>query len=141
MRFKSLVLCGTLLLSGQLYSDVPTYKWKVLEVYDGDTFTVDKKFYPVELGNIRIRVKGIDTGESGWRAKCNKEAKAASDAKIFGEIFLKGKTVSVTNIDSDKYGQRIVADVYVDGVKYADELLKRGLAKPYDGTKKEDWCL
>jgi len=33
-----------------------------------------------------------------------------------------------------------LADVYVDGISIADELLKGGYAVKYDGGTKIDWC-
>lgn len=116
------------------------YYWTVTEVYDGDTFTVDKKFYPEELGNIKVRIKGIDTGELGYRAKCNLEAKKAEEAKAFLQTKLLGKKVTIKNVEADKYGNRVVADVYIDKIKISNELLRLELAKPYDGGKKSPWC-
>ena len=41
----------------------------------------------------------------------------------------------------DKFGGRILAIVQVGGLNIADELIKRNLAVPYFGDKKEkDWC-
>jgi endonuclease YncB( thermonuclease family) len=34
---------------------------------------------------------------------------------------------------------RIVADVYVDGSDLGQELIEKGLAKPYHGEKKPKW--
>jgi endonuclease YncB( thermonuclease family) len=34
---------------------------------------------------------------------------------------------------------RIVADVFVDGSNLGQELIERGLAKPYDGGTKPKW--
>ena len=34
---------------------------------------------------------------------------------------------------------RILADVQVDGVSLGEELIKKGLAKPYDGGTKSGW--
>lgn len=116
------------------------YYWTVTDVYDGDTFTVDKKFYPEELGSIKVRIKGIDTGELGYRAKCNLEAEKAETAKMFLQMKLMGKKVTIRNVESDKYGNRVVADVFLGTEKIADTLLSKDLAKPYDGGKKEEWC-
>lgn len=116
------------------------YTWSVIDVHDGDTFTVDKKFYPEELGNIKIRIRGVDTGEIGYRAKCNHEAEKAQLAKEYVSSKLLGKSVVITHVSPDKYGSRVVADVYVDGVKLSDELISHNLALPYDGGTKSTWC-
>jgi endonuclease YncB( thermonuclease family) len=116
------------------------YKWAVIDVHDGDTITVNKKFYPEELGNIKIRINGIDTGEIGYRAKCNHEAKKAQEAKDYVTNEVLNKTITVKNITADKYGSRIVADVYIGGVRLADDMISKGLALPYDGGTKQSWC-
>lgn len=116
------------------------YTWAVVEVYDGDTFTVDKHFYPDELGNIKVRIRGIDTGELGYRAKCNFEAEKADAAKTYVTSRILGKKVVITNVTTDKYGSRIVADVYIGDIKLADELIAKNLALPYDGGTKTSWC-
>ena len=35
---------------------------------------------------------------------------------------------------------RILADVYVDGISLADNLIKAGHARVYDGGKRLGWC-
>ena len=40
----------------------------------------------------------------------------------------------------DKYGGRILSNVYLDGYLYADMIINEQLARPYDGGKKEGWC-
>lgn len=117
-----------------------SYMWSVVDVYDGDTFTVDKKFYPEELGNIKIRIRGIDTGELGYRAKCNTEAQKAIAAKEYLSSRIIGKRVIIRNISADKYGSRVVADVYVGDNLISDELIQKNLALPYDGGEKTTWC-
>jgi tRNA G10 N-methylase Trm11 len=41
--------------------------------------------------------------------------------------------------DSNNKYFRILADVYVDGVNLADELIQHGHAKSYDGGTKSSW--
>lgn len=148
----SMVSCWLVLVVGLLFGNVyfnnvqaaglkdKVYTWLVTDVYDGDTFTVDKKFFPEELGNIRVRIKGVDTPEYGSRAKCGREEEGGAKAKKWLTDKLYLKTVTIRNIQADKYGARIVADVYVGDVKIADELIRLGLANPYDGGEKKPWC-
>ena len=35
---------------------------------------------------------------------------------------------------------RILADVYIDGKNLADDLIKAGHARSYDGGKRLGWC-
>jgi len=116
------------------------YQWKVIRVLDGDTVEVDAKFFPEELGNIRVRIEGIDTPESGGRAKCDDERDRAKVAKKFAKDTLEGKVIEVRQVKTDKYGGRIVGDIYIDGKPYRQLLLEKGLAKSYDGGTKSSWC-
>lgn len=113
---------------------------RLLYVYDGDTFKIDIDEYPPIIGkNISIRVAGIDTPE--LRSKDPEIKIKAYQAKIFTTKFLKnGKTLLLKNIRRGKYF-RLVADVIVDGKSLSDELIKNGLALPYDGKKKSKWII
>ena len=55
---------------------------------------------------------------------------------------IKDRTVFLSEVEADKYGQRFVAAVQTaEGVDVAGELLKRGLAASYEGKgPKHDWC-
>lgn len=115
-------------------------RWKVTRVIDGDTFEVETKFFPPELGNIRVRVAGIDTPESGGHAKCDAERALAVKAKDLAVKTLTGKTVTITDIEADKYGERVVAEVALGGASYADMMVKAGVAVIYYGGTKHSWC-
>jgi len=112
---------------------------EVTSIYDGDTFRANIKGYPKIVGyRMGIRVLGIDTPE--MRAKCSKEKELARAAKKLTVSLLRGaEHIELRNIKRGKYF-RILADVYVDGVSIADELLKGGYAVRYDGGTKIDWC-
>ena len=112
---------------------------KVTSIYDGDTFRANIKDYPPIVGNrMAIRILGIDTPE--MRGKCVKEKLLARDAKKLTVSLLRGaKVIELRNIKRGKYF-RLLADVYVDGVSIANELLKAGYAVRYDGGTKIDWC-
>lgn len=116
------------------------YKWKVVRVLDGDTFEVEKLFYPPEMGKIKVRINGIDTPEKSPRAKCAEEDALAQAATKFAIAKLTKKTVTVKNIQQDKYGGRIVADVYIGTESLGDSMIRAGLARAYDGGTKKSWC-
>lgn len=145
MKMISLALC--IALAGCIPSSGPSspntsqpYTWKVIRVLDGDTVEVDAKFFPPELGNIRVRIQGIDTPESGGRAKCESERNRAKIAKQFATDKLLGKTVTVTKVKTDKYGGRIVGEIIVDGKPYRALMIEKRYAVPYDGGTKQSWC-
>ena len=50
------------------------------------------------------------------------------------------KKIQFDNLKWDKYGGRVLVDVYLDGKSYKDEIINAGLARPYDGGAKESWC-
>ncbi len=112
---------------------------EITSIYDGDTFRATVKEWPAVIGErIPIRVNGIDTPE--LRGKCEEEKKQAKAAKQFTVALLRdAKVIELRNMDRGKYF-RILADVYVDGTSLGDELIKAGLAVPYDGGTKKDWC-
>lgn len=113
-------------------------RWKVTRVIDGDTFEVETKFFPPELGQIKVRVDGIDTPEI--RGKCEKEKALAQQAKQFATNLLVGNTVVITDVQADKYGGRVVAVVSIGGKRYTDLLISNNFAVPYNGGTKQSWC-
>jgi len=108
-------------------------------VYDGDTFFVTfTHWHPVVGKNLGVRINGIDTPEI--RTKSTKEKELAKEAKAFViDMLSEAKQVKLLNVKRGKYF-RLVADVVADNKYVADELIKEGLAIPYDGgTKTKDW--
>ena len=88
---------------------------------------------------MTVRILGIDTPE--LRGKCAKEKELAMKAKIFANlVFLEARKIEFKDLKWDKYGGRILSNVYIDGYLYADMIINEQLARPYDGGKKEGWC-
>ena len=120
----------------RIYGDVVVSR--IRSVYDGDTFRCDIDAWPAVAGaNIGVRVAGIDTPEiRDRRPRIRLLARAARD---YVQIRLgNAHRVELRDIRRGKYF-RIVADVHVDGVRLADELMERNLAKAYDGGTRPDW--
>lgn len=115
------------------------YLATLLSVTDGDTF---KARVPVWQGievTTGVRIQGVDTPE--LRGKCEHERVLAGKAKeALSEILNAGKAITLRNVDDDKYSGRVAAQVFVDGESVAEKLIKRGLARPYDGGKRSGWC-
>jgi endonuclease YncB( thermonuclease family) len=118
------------------------YVYKPLKVTDGDTIEIDvsKESPLIKKLGLSVRINGIDTPEKGSRAKCSKENKLAMQATKFTTDLVGNKELLLTPIKWDKYGKRIIANVKVGGVDIAQELLKKGLARVYNGDKKKSWC-
>ncbi|MDR1123314.1 MAG: thermonuclease family protein [Elusimicrobiota bacterium] len=110
-------------------------KVAVASVYDGDTFKVYLSCsYAVFCKAIPIRVKGIDAPEI--KTKNPEQKSAALKAQAFTKNFLNNGKVVLRNCERDKYF-RLLCDVRAEGKNLAEELLKEGLAVPYDGGTKQ----
>ena len=112
---------------------------EVTSIYDADTFRVNIDGYPPIVGErVPVRVLGVDAPE--LRGKCESEKIKAREAKQFTVQALRSaKTIELRNMQRGKYF-RILADVYVDGKNLADNLIKSGHARAYDGGKRLGWC-
>ena len=107
--------------------------------YDGDTCYITAKTFPEPLQKMSIRILGIDTPEI--RGDCGEEKALASIGREYAnELFRAADEITLENLDWDKYGGRVLADVYLDGELDSQKLIDAGLAKPYDGGTKESWC-
>lgn len=116
---------------------------RVLTVKDGDTMAVAVEVWPDVVATTNVRVRGIDTPEKGWRAKCTTEANLSIQASNRAHQLVEqnGGVVYLADIQHGKYAGRVVATVYLaDGVNLAGVLVNEGLAVPYDGGKKPSWC-
>lgn len=109
---------------------------EIISVYDGDTFKINLNCKEdVLCGNISVRVRGVDCPEI--KGKTAKEKRLAQKAKTFTENFLSAAPVNLKNCGRDKYF-RLLCDVEVNGADLGSELLRSGLAYPYDGGAKKD---
>jgi len=107
--------------------------------YDGDTCYVIAPTLPEPLQKMSVRILGIDTPE--MRAECAEEKKLALKAReLANKLFRAAEKIEFANLKWDKYGGRVLVDVYLDGKLYKDEIINAGLARPYDGGTKESWC-
>ena len=128
-----------LFYSAHSAADIKLRDYKNSVCYDGDTCYITMKSLPKSLSKMTVRILGIDTPE--LRGKCAKEKELAMKAKIFANlIFLEARKIEFKDLKWDKYGGRILSNVYIDGYLYADMIINEQLARPYDGGKKEGWC-
>jgi len=107
-----------------------TYKAKIVDVYDGDTFT----FY-VDLGfdvwvKSRLRLYGVDTPE--MRGPEKKEGTVVRD---YVRQKILNKMVEITVLKKGKFGRYVAKVVYEEEGKTIDlseDLYARGMAKKLD---------
>ena len=138
-----LIICSRASASNAV-KEVNVYNWKVIRIVDGDTLEIANQFLPKEL-KLFVRMKGVDTPEKAPRAKCEKEnilaQKASNYTKNSIEKAQKNRQkITFSEIKWDKYGGRIVAKVMINESDLGQELVKKGLARVYNGEKKKTWC-
>lgn len=117
------------------YSDTIT-NFTIIKVRDGDTFMIDIPNIPDVFGkNIAVRIRGIDTPElNDSREEIRKISIQAKEE--LEKLLLNAKEITLYNLGRDKYF-RLLASVKVDNVDVSEYLIKKGLAKKYNGGKKE----
>ena len=123
---------GADLLSGPIRAEV-------IRVIDGDTIAVRADIWIGQSVATSVRIRGIDTPE--LRGRCPEEkALAAAARDLLAE--LAGPVVSIGNIENDKYGGRVVADIRSGaGLDLARVMIARGYARAYSGRgPRVDWC-
>ena len=116
--------------------------YEITRVIDGDTVEIAVDFLPKPLPpKLSIRVLGIDTPEKAPRALCDAEAEKAKLASAFTKkAVAEAKEVDIVIVKWDKYGGRVLGDVFLDHQSLAQSLISAGLARPYSGEAKQSWC-
>lgn len=111
----------------------------VLRVIDGDTVSVEAHVWPETTIATNVRLKGIDTPEKNSR--CLAERDLAKRATALTEILTASGEVTLTDVEIDKYGGRVLARVFgSDGLEIGTKLISAGLARAYDGGTRQPWC-
>ena len=130
---------GIVILSA---SPVLATPYEITRVIDGDTVEIAVDFLPEPLPpKLSIRVIGIDTPEKAPRAQCDAEAALAKKASAFTKDAVANATeIDVQILKWDKFGGRVLADVFLDHQSLAQSLISAGLARPYKGDAKQSWC-
>jgi micrococcal nuclease len=125
-----------------LLSASPAAAYEITRVIDGDTVEIAVDFLPSPLPpKLSIRVMGIDTPEKAPRAQCDAEAALAKKASTFTKNAVANATeVEVVILKWDKYGGRVLGEVYLDHQSLAESLVSAGLARHYKGDAKQSWC-
>ena len=116
---------------------------KIVDVYDGDTFTF---LFP--FGNKflkwKLRLLGIDTPERRPRKSCENrklQKKAANIVKKEVEKLILNNVVKVQMMKWDKFGGRVLGNIFLGNESLSDILISQGFGKKYNGEKKTEWSL
>ncbi len=111
----------------------------VIQITDGDTFTVRLRIWIGQDMETHVRLAGIDAPEI--HGKCEKERKLAKAAHSELERLLQKGEVVLTDIRLEKYAGRVLASAATpDGIRISEHLIGKGLARPYNGGKRDGWC-
>lgn len=124
---------------------------KVYSVYDGDSVRIIYKSNRI-LKRTALRILGIDTPEKRPKKRTDvskeealnlkdAEKRAANICTLHVCNLILDKIVQVVLHEHDKYGGRILADLYIDNVLLSDILYKEGYARKYNGEKKKGWTM
>lgn len=119
---------------------------RVTSIIDGDTFEAKLRLWFGLEKTVLVRVRGIDAPE--MHARCAVEASRAQAAKVALRDYLDGTIITLRNLSVDKYGGRVVANVYLPDpdnlnapLEDIDDLMLAGhLARAYNGGRRGSWC-
>lgn len=107
----------------------------VVKVRDGDTFVINIENVPDVFGKeIAVRIRGIDTPElNDSREEIRNIAIKAKEE--LEKLFNSGNKIILYDLGRDKYF-RLLASVKVGDIDVSEYMIKKGLAKSYDGGAK-----
>lgn len=117
------------LIAGQV--DAETVNPAAVYVVDGDTIRMDGDSW---------RLVGLDTPET-YEPRCDFELALgqAATARLRG-LMASGRLIEVIRLPGRDRFDRGLARLYVGGENIADILIREGLARAYDGGRRESWC-
>lgn len=110
--------------------------FKIIKVRDGDTFVITIPNIPNIFGEeIAVRIKGIDTPEKRDQREEIK-ALAYKAQEELEKLLMSGEKITLYNLGRDKYF-RLLASVKVGNIDVSKYMIDKGLAKKYDGGRKQ----
>lgn len=109
-------------------------------VIDGDTIAILKNKPDLSSFPLSIRIQNIDTPEI--KGKCDTEKAKGQEAKLFVQKLINDpkNKIAYTIAGWDKYGGRVLGDVFIDGKSLSELMIAKGLAREYHGEAKSSWC-
>lgn len=92
----------------------------------------------LRCGSLRVRVVGLDAPE--MRARCPREAQLARAATDRLSALVAGG-VRLHPQGRDRYGRTLAVVLDARGRDVANEMIRAGVARPYDGqSRRGGWC-
>ena len=113
---------------------------RIEEIYDGDTVKIIVLFGDVPV-RFSLRILGIDTPEiKQGEGRLPEERQAAIKVRDYMKSLFPTNTAKICIRDWDKYGGRVLGDLYLQtGESVSEILIHGGWARPYHGEKKKEW--
>lgn len=112
----------------------------VARIHDGDSFSGEAEIWPAHSVSVTVRIRGIDAPELNSRCEAERAMAKAARLALMARLPVRA-SVRLSNIGTDKYSGRVVADVEAPGrVDLAGALLESAHVRRYDGGKRTPWC-
>jgi endonuclease YncB( thermonuclease family) len=116
------------------------YPAEVLRVIDGDTFAARVRVWPGLDVETKVRLRGIDAAE--LHARCAEEYSQAEAARAALQTILAEGGVTISRVGVDKYGGRVDALAATRATTdVSAAMLAGGWARPYQGGRRQSWCV
>jgi len=88
---------------------------------------------------VKYRLLGYDTPET-YFSKCDEELALGRKAtRRLEELLASGEVKIIETGKTGKYG-RSLAYLHINGRDVGEIMIAEGLARPYDGGRREGWC-
>jgi endonuclease YncB( thermonuclease family) len=139
-RHAAAALLAPLLCAGSAQTSLPgPVPAEVRRALDGDTLEVSARIWLGQQVETKVRLYGIDAPE--LHGDCEEERAKARAARAWLEARVAGSAVRLVDVRFDKYGGRVLARVLDgEGRDVGAALVSEGLARAYDGRRREPWC-
>lgn len=109
------------------------YAASLINCYDGDTCKIKVDSW-VPFQEYSLRLEGFDTPEI--RGECEYEQTLAKEAREATIAYINKHKPTFKVSGKDKYGRLLTE---IEGL--SEHLITTGLARPYDGGKRQPWCI
>jgi len=150
-RAKALLVLALALLLGGAFHQAQAaqsgahtygpYPAQLVRVIDGDTVELDVAIWPGLVQRISLRLDGVNTPEKRGKGVTACEKAAAAKASEFTSRLLAGaRSLIISGVRRGKYAGRVLGRLSADGRDLGQALIQAGMARPYDGGKRDKWC-
>lgn len=115
---------------------------RIEDIYDGDTVKIIIFFGEMPV-KFALRILGIDTPEIRQSdGRLTEEHHAAVRVRDYIRSLFPNNIAKIRISDWDKYGGRVLGDLYLlTGENVSEILMSGGWARKYQGEKKKAWTL